>query len=331
MQFGWTDVGSNQVNRSNTMQRVVLGLLVIVLLVSSTQLIPTVQASFWTKLMIVSAFTHAAIVVGILIYYRVSVATGLSMLLSSAGQVAKGKSIVTHECNSNQLNSLDALIKDLSDKWSREARTMQFDIEFTTIEAERRRVAKELHDEVLPSLSRLTRTLQPTSTTSNIKNLTNEIHAAIASLRDVLGELHPVDLEELGLVYAISNLCSRYVRLTGRSVYFVEHVEEFPLSETQALCLYRAMQAVLQMFNNSENDILVVSCGRIAADNVISVRCVDKRVSSAEWLSIEKQEFADFESWLSKAGATVAIGTIQYRGFPCDLIISVPVTEGESC
>ena len=102
-------------------------------------------------------------------------------------------------------SAVNARIHDLGTRWSTEARAIQYDFEFKAVEQERRRVAKELHDEILPLLARLIRSIQ--SGEKFVANsLLDEVHSAIGAFRDLLGELHPVDLEELGLVSAIDNI-----------------------------------------------------------------------------------------------------------------------------
>jgi signal transduction histidine kinase len=124
----------------------------------------------------------------------------------------------------DECSALNALIQDRGTQWSAHARAIKFDIEFKAIEAERRRVAKDLHDEILPALARLIRSIQGLNSNSNHSDETNSqivenLHDTVAAFRDLLGELHPVDLEELGLVPALSNLCciGRFKRRCGCS------------------------------------------------------------------------------------------------------------------
>jgi signal transduction histidine kinase len=223
----------------------------------------------------------------------------------------------------NEFTALNALIQDRGARWSKQARAIKFDIEFKAIEQERRRVSKELHDESLPLLARLIRSVQAVDNQEATSSLVDELHRTVAAFRDLLGELHPVDLEELGLIPALSNVCKRYVRLTGRCILFAGQSEDCYLTELQQLCLYRAMQTVLQMFADSENDLLLVNYDRKESESIITVRCIDKRVSSAEWLSADKGDFDAFESWCGMAGAKSQIGANQNGTFPFDLIISV--------
>ncbi len=224
----------------------------------------------------------------------------------------------------NDRSAVNARVHDLGTRWSTEARTIQFDFEFKAVEQERRRVAKDLHDEILPLLARLIRSMQSEEKIV-VNALLDEVHSAIAAFRDLLGELHPVDLEELGLVAALDNICKRYVRICGRFVLFFEQTEDCALSGLQQLCIYRAMQAVLRMFAESKNDILMVNYNRIDGRTIITVRCADKLVSSAEWITSEKADFDSFESWCVLAGAKMELGAVGIRDqFPYDLIISIP-------
>lgn len=206
----------------------------------------------------------------------------------------------------------------------------KFDVDFDAVEVERRRVAKDLHDEILPTLARLVRAVQSENDEQN-KEAIDEMHAAVDAFRELLGELHPVDLEELGLPAALSNVCRRYARFTGRCILFVEGSEDCRLTELQQLCVYRAVQVVLAMFAASDNDVLLVAFDHADDVTSISMRCVDRRVSSAGWVSIDKQEFNEFQSWCAIAGAQVEFGAANSGGeFPVDLAISIRESDPAS-
>lgn len=213
-------------------------------------------------------------------------------------------------------SALNALIQNRGAQWSEHARAIKFDIEFKAIESEKRRVAKELHDEILPSLARLIRSVQSFADKHTVCLLVDELHQTVATFRDLLGELHAFDLEELGLVPALSNLCTRYKRLTGKMIVFNEESEECHLSDLQQLSIYRAMQTAFKIFSDSGNDFLHVSFSKTKNQSRISAQCVDKRVSSVEWL-LGNHEFSTFESWCSLAG-----GELRLAG-TCDFVLSV--------
>lgn len=195
---------------------------------------------------------------------------------------------------------------------------------FQIVEDERRRVSKELHDEILPALVRMIRSIQKQNSQGTTNNLVEALQATVAAFRDLLGELHPVDLDECGLVQALTNLCARYARMTGLLIVFKEKVEECPLPPDKQLAIYRAMQATLRMFGDSDNDILIVSFDRVAGESIVFARCIDKRVSSAHWLSDRSPHYLSFATCCRNAGASVSIGATEPGEFPCDLVISVP-------
>lgn len=245
----------------------------------------------------------------LLVRTRISIPVSLASPARDAGETDK--------------SAVNARIHDIGARWSAEARAIQFDFEFKAVEQERRRVAKELHDESLPLLARLIRAIQSESML-NANQLIDEIHQTISAFRDLLGELHPVDLEELGLVSALDNICNRYVRICGRFVLFFEQTEDCHLTQLQQLCLYRAMQSLLKMFAESQNDMLMINYNRVDGKSVITVRCADKLVSSAEWITSERADFDSFESWCALAGAKVQFDSFGLRDqFPNDIVIVV--------
>lgn len=172
------------------------------------------------------------------------------------------------------------------------------------VEKERRRVAKELHDEILPLIARLSRFVQSNCDPST-SSLPKILHNTIADMRDLLGELHPVDLEELGLVSALHTICNRYARKTGKCILFVPIGVEENAEPLESLCLYRAVQDVLLRFAQSRNDILVLTCD-LSNNPAIAIRCVDKCVSSADWLTGPSGFGAvSYRAWCDSIGAEV--------------------------
>src|SRR5262245_11980295 len=72
--------------------------------------------------------------------------------------------IIPLERPADEFSALNTLIQDRGTRWSNKARAIKFDVEFRSVEQERRRVANDLHDEILPSLSRLIRSVQSIAT-----------------------------------------------------------------------------------------------------------------------------------------------------------------------
>lgn len=197
--------------------------------------------------------------------------------------------------------------------WSDKARALKFETEFKLVEQERRRVAKELHDEVLPHLSRLVRTLQSTEDKIETQQIVLALHDLNQTLRDLLAELHPVDLEELGLSSAVQNLCQRYSRHYKTPISCKEENEVCCLSDLQQLAIYRALQLALKYFTES---------GRDSNNLLVRYRCVNgttrlglgldskkQYVAKALLQLMPEQELDAFFTWCSLAGAELEFTT----------------------
>jgi signal transduction histidine kinase len=109
----------------------------------------------------------------------------------------------------------------------REWRSMDFSREaLAGQEAERRRIFRELHDDVLPELRG---------------------HAVSSRIRDICAELLPPGFERLSLKDAIAGLCSRFSRRTGIQcgVCIAENLDFGILPIEHQLHLYRMVQEAL--------------------------------------------------------------------------------------
>jgi signal transduction histidine kinase len=121
-------------------------------------------------------------------------------------------------------------------------------------EEERKRIARELHDDLNQqvaslgiSLSNIKRGL-PTSL-ENVRGELLSVQSRLLSLSDGLRhishELHPGMLELFGLVAALKSHCDEFSAFTSISVEFEAHCEEEVASDT-ALCIYRIAQESLR-------------------------------------------------------------------------------------
>ncbi len=121
-------------------------------------------------------------------------------------------------------------------------------------EDERRRMARELHDDVsqrfalvLMGLEQLT--LQPLATSdvkTRSKGLWNMASGIAHDLRRMSHQLHPSMLEALGLVPAIDGLCRELSMLHRLRVRFRHRNVPRNLPSEVALCLFRIVQETLQ-------------------------------------------------------------------------------------
>ncbi len=116
-------------------------------------------------------------------------------------------------------------------------------------EQERKRIAKDLHDEALPSLSRVMRLadqLQEAHADSTIpQEIRAELESTVTEMRRVINDLHPAVLENLGLAAALQHLANALTQSSNIQVDFSERSSVPVLPPFQALCIYRIAQEAL--------------------------------------------------------------------------------------
>ena len=122
-------------------------------------------------------------------------------------------------------------------------------------EAERMRLARDLHDDLSQSLALLSIELemfgqsQPPECgeisgrmhefSAQVKRLSSEVHR-------LSHELHPAKLEQLGLVAALRGFCEEFAVAHKMAVEFADRSVPQTVPQNTALCLYRIAQEALQ-------------------------------------------------------------------------------------
>jgi signal transduction histidine kinase len=118
-------------------------------------------------------------------------------------------------------------------------------------EAERSRIARELHDDVNQQLALLTMELDGVggANPGDIKQLASEARTRTQdiarSVHDLSHRLHPAKLRLLGLVAALQTLCVESSQ-SGLVIAFTPDNVPSTLSTDVTLCLYRVVQEALQ-------------------------------------------------------------------------------------
>ncbi len=122
-------------------------------------------------------------------------------------------------------------------------------------EGERRRIARELHDDLNQSLALLTVELdllgqQPPAAPGAVADRVGAIAARArelsSALHDLSHQLHPVKLEQLGLIAAVRGLCKELAQHHGLDVKFTHFGVPEVVPAPTALCLYRIVQEALR-------------------------------------------------------------------------------------
>jgi len=125
----------------------------------------------------------------------------------------------------------------------------------TAQEDERRRVSRELHDQICQQLASLAIDIGglaaapplPRQTQSRLRTIQDRVVKASEETRHIAYELHPSVLDDLGLVASLRDLCRRFSeRHTGITVKFNDVALPAGLPREVASCLYRVAQEGLQ-------------------------------------------------------------------------------------
>lgn len=119
-------------------------------------------------------------------------------------------------------------------------------------EDERKRCARELHDDTLQALAALRvqlaaarRAESPELLRHALDGAVDELGREIANLRSLITDLRPAALDELGLRSALQTLCERTFALHGLKVCSVVQVEPGRLSAEAETAVYRVVQEAL--------------------------------------------------------------------------------------
>jgi signal transduction histidine kinase len=122
-------------------------------------------------------------------------------------------------------------------------------------EGERRRVARELHDDLSQGLALLSIDLdliarRPPASTADLVERLREVSARVRELssavHDLSHQLHPSKLEHLGLDAALRGLCAEVGQHHGLTVRYVSGAVPEAIPEVTAVCLYRITQEALR-------------------------------------------------------------------------------------
>ncbi|HTS46760.1 MAG TPA: chemotaxis protein CheB, partial [Bryobacteraceae bacterium] len=114
-------------------------------------------------------------------------------------------------------------------------------------EGERRRIARELHDGLIQELAGVAmdlgrRVTQPPASDELEQDyhlLQSRVVKAAEAARHVAYELHPTELDDLGLEKALRAYCQQIGQENGVSVEFASHRVPQELTRETALCLYK--------------------------------------------------------------------------------------------
>jgi signal transduction histidine kinase len=122
-------------------------------------------------------------------------------------------------------------------------------------EAERARVAREVHDDAIQRLGMLRHELQEfgrgdpgltAAQSHRLGGIVGEVEDLAVTLRQLAHELHPAVIEQVGLVPALEQLADEVGRMAGLTVRLALPSAPVTLASDRALALFRIAQEALR-------------------------------------------------------------------------------------
>jgi PAS domain S-box-containing protein len=123
----------------------------------------------------------------------------------------------------------------------------------TAQEAERRRVAREMHDDLTQRLAglaieaaKLERECGPSAVADRLRAMKDDLIRLSQDMHSLSRQLHPSILEDLGLVEALRSECGNFSQREGIRVRYAPQAVPPEIPKEVALCLYRIAQEALR-------------------------------------------------------------------------------------
>jgi two-component system, NarL family, sensor histidine kinase UhpB len=195
-------------------------------------------------------------------------------------------------------------------------------------EAERLRIAQELHDQVgqeltaaLLLLSRVERQV-PEDLRPAVGEAQESVRASLEDVRRIGIELRPEALDDLGLESALAVLCNRFAQRSGLEVAY-EVAEPLPeLSSDAELVIYRvAQEALTNVARHSGTDRAELSLQPDDGRLVLTVR------DEGQGLSDGKTDGSGIRGMRERAGLIGAAVEVRDAGPGTEVCLQVPVQE----
>lgn len=152
-------------------------------------------------------------------------------------------------------------------------------------EEERKRIAKDLHDETLPSISGVIRLVDQLSEQDHGNPLPSEIRGRLESclteMRRVINDLHPAALEEFGLSVSAAHIVQDFGRRAEVKAIFTDTTNGAQIPPFHQLCIYRIIQEGLNnVAKHSKATEVHVNLERV--DDAIVMSITDNGVGGIE-------------------------------------------------
>jgi len=147
------------------------------------------------------------------------------------------------------------IVRDSTDRLRTEQQLQSLTTELMTAqEEERRRIARELHDDINQRLALAVCEIgnmlfepstMPTQVKETIQSLSHRLARISDDVRRMAYQFHPSILDDLGLTAALKHMADEWSERTGIKTVIVQEETTHPLPRDIASCLYRVAQESL--------------------------------------------------------------------------------------
>jgi len=197
-------------------------------------------------------------------------------------------------------------------------------------ESERRRISSELHDITVQNLVHLTHTIElaslfidqdPVRARLELETCNNNLKETIDGIRDIIFNLRPMSIDDLGLSKAIDDYITN-IKFNNPSVLFDVDVDDFNIEISKSITIFRIIQeSVNNSIKHSKCKLITIHvkhdekcCNILIRDDGIGFD-VDQVTSNHFGLSIMKER-------IKMINGEIKINSSQYG---TEIIINIPV------
>lgn len=202
----------------------------------------------------------------------------------------------------------------------------------SSVEAERKRIATDIHDELGNIFSTLSVCISRFDTGNNPSNVTavNDgrmlVEKGLSGVRRIAHTMMPHELEMFGLVYTVETLCDRLQSGNLISVSFTHAIDHYSQNPSADLAIYRVLQEL------TSNTIKHAGARNIfiditAVDSVLQVLYKDdgKGIDTASIASGKGLGLKNIESRVSMVSGKVSWSSAPQKGITC--LIEIPFSQ----
>jgi two-component system sensor histidine kinase UhpB len=225
-----------------------------------------------------------------------------------------------------EVKELVAVFNDMLDRLERERRESGRRA-LAAQEAERKRIARELHDEIGQALTAVLLLLKrladhvPPDLRAQVLEAQEAARESLEDVRDVARQLRPEALDDLGLVSALAALTARFTEQTGVAVSRRIDPGVPPLDDDEELVVYRvAQESLTNVARHSGASHVKLSLKR--TDRGIELHVLDDGTGMASWDG-SGHGIAGMRERALSVGAALFVG--ERDGGGVEVVLELPV------